>query len=96
MRIVAPALLLPLLLAACVSSEEPVVAPLPAPEDVASCKGDDHLDLIGQPATALETRLILGAVRLVRPHSIVTQEYLPQRINFDINSAEVISGIRCG
>jgi len=35
-------------------------------------------------------------VRVIRPGMAVTMDYVPERLNIDIDAAEVISGVRCG
>ncbi len=95
MRHVLIALLLPLL-AACAPG--PVVAPsVPAiPTRPDTCGAAAQSGLLGRDATALERVLILGQVRLIRPGDAVTQDYSPQRINFEIDAGNVIRGITCG
>ncbi|MFQ1699352.1 I78 family peptidase inhibitor [Loktanella agnita] len=81
-----------ILLAGCSVVPEHAVPP-PA-ED--TCNASAHADLIGQDAKALERRLILGPVRLVRPGDMVTMDFRPERINFEIGQDEIIASIRCG
>ena len=61
-----------------------------------TCGAADYADLIGQEATALETTLLLGKVRVIRPGDAVTMDFLPDRINFGIDDAELIETITCG
>lgn len=87
---------LSLLLSACAAQGTGPVLPL---QD--HCNGAAYADLIGQPATALETVLILAPVRVVRPGMAVTgvavtMDYLENRINFHISETDTITRISCG
>jgi hypothetical protein len=61
-----------------------------------TCGAVSYAVLIGQDGTALERILILREVRVIRPGSIVTQDYSPERLNFRINESGVISELTCG
>lgn len=61
-----------------------------------TCDGERFGPLVGQDATALERVLFLGEVRINRPGSLTTQDYRPNRINFQIDSANRIASISCG
>lgn len=92
------ALPLLLVLAACatqVPAPAPVENPLPVGLDD-TCDAAPYGALIGQPATALERVLLLGQVRIIRPGSVVTQDYRTARINFHIGADETIQRISCG
>jgi hypothetical protein len=82
-----------LLLAACAV---PDTDPAPEPAMPDTCNATARLDLIGQPATALERVLIMDMVRVIRPDDMVTMDYRENRINFYVNEAGLISDIRCG
>ncbi len=84
-----------MLLAACVVEPEFRGPPLPAPVDD-SCEARVHANLIGRPATSLEKVLILGRVRIIRQNTAVTMDFVPERINFDLDGAEAIRRIWCG
>ncbi len=64
------------------------------PDD--TCGAISYAILIGKKATALEQIKILAAVRVIHPGSIVTQDYMPDRLNFLVNAQGEISGLRCG
>ena len=69
----------------------------PLPELSAdTCNANQYSALIGQEVTDLEKVLILGPVRLIRPNTAVTMDYLEQRINFEITKDEKIARITCG
>lgn len=61
-----------------------------------TCGAEAYAVLIGQDATALERILILREVRVIRPGSIVRQDYAPQRLNFRVNDSGAISELTCG
>lgn len=84
--------LFPLLALAACTQAAPVV-PQP-PQD--TCNAADFALLVGQDATALETVLLLGKVRVIRPGQAVTMDFRQERINFMIDEANRIEAIRCG
>ena len=61
-----------------------------------TCDGERYGTLVGQDATMLERILIMGQIRVIRPGSIVTEDYVTERINFDIDGTNRISRIWCG
>lgn len=87
----------PLLLFACTDMPPAPPSPpdLPPIEDD-SCNAARFETMIGQDATALERVLLMGPVRVIRPGTAVTMDYVPERINFQIDDAERISAITCG
>ncbi len=88
MRILIPLLLL----AACATVETPSTAPsLPD-----TCGATDYRYLVGQPDTALQRVLIMDEVRIIRPETMVTMDFRPDRINFRIDGAGRISDVTCG
>lgn len=88
-------LILSLLLAACAPMAQ-APDPRPAPADPGACGAEARQSLVGAPATALERELILGQVRLIRPGDLVTMDFVPGRINFEIDAMERIARIYCG
>lgn len=82
-----------LLMAACVPQTLPPVEPLP-PET--TCGAADLQNLIGQPATVLQTMRFGQQVRIIRPGRPVTADYSDTRLNIDINANEKISRVYCG
>lgn len=71
------------------------VPPLPAQSDD-TCGAARYASLIGQSAEVLETTLLLGMVRVIRPGDMVTRDYRIERINFMIDANETIEAINCG
>jgi hypothetical protein len=94
MRSAALLLVLPLGLMACVP--EPV-APAPDPTPVADACGAGPLqNLVGQSAKKLEMMMFNNTVRIIRPGMAVTMDYSPQRLNIEVNAAEIITRVHCG
>ncbi len=92
------ALLLPLAFAACVESESPpdpgVIDP-PMPP-VGACGAPQLQDLVGRPASVLETMKFGTETRIIRPGMAVTMDYREDRLNIEIDADEVISRVVCG
>lgn len=89
-----------LALAACTATspqitKDPIGQTLPTGIDD-TCGAVRYHTLLKRDATALEKVLILGQVRVIRPNSIVTQDYRPERMNFRIDTANRIGRISCG
>ena len=61
-----------------------------------TCGASKYHTLLDQGATALERVLILGEVRIIRPSTIVTQDFRPTRLNFHIGPDDKIAQISCG
>lgn len=81
------------LVAACERITPPENATPPNP---GSCGAQHHQDLPGQDATVLERILILGQVRVIRPDTMVTTDWVPDRLNFQVDRAGRISRVYCG
>jgi hypothetical protein len=77
-------------LAACTApalqDTTPVAKPLPKGLDD-TCGAVRYHTLLNQDATNLERILILGQVRVIRPDTIVTQDYRPERMNFHVGAS---------
>lgn len=91
-------LLLPLAFAACVAAESPpdpgLIDPSLPPEG--ACGAPELQGLVGQPAAVLQTMKFGTTTRIIRPGMAVTMDYSPERLNIEINEAEVISRVSCG
>lgn len=61
-----------------------------------TCDGERYGTLVGQDATMLERILIMRQIRVIRPGQVVTQDYRPERINFEIDAGNRIARIYCG
>lgn len=91
------AALLVLTLAACTPDSGPVVGVTPAPDDTAGACGAFGLqDLVGQPVKALETMRFDQVVRIIRPDTAVTMDYAAERLNIEVDEADVITRVFCG
>jgi len=94
-------LILLMALAAC-SAQTPTASKPVAVGDALPTGMDDtchavrYHTLLNQDATQLEKILILGQVRIIRPGTIVTQDYAPQRMNFHVGENGKINQISCG
>ena len=87
-------LALPLVLMACVPEPEPPVTD-PAPvEDACGASGLQYL--VGQSAKKLEVMRFAKTVRIIRPGMAVTMDYSTERLNIEVNQAEIISRVSCG
>ena len=87
-----------LCLAACTPAAitpNPNVDPLPKGTDD-SCNAARYHTLIGRAGTDLEKILIMGKVRIIRFGSVVTMDYLPDRMNIHIDQSGTINRISCG
>ena len=74
-------------------TSEPAVMP---PEQADACKAKSYQGLIGKPATDPGVPPSGRLVRHIRPDSIVTMDYVFARLNVEIDTNGVITGIRCG
>jgi len=97
MKSLAPLPLL-LALAACAPGPAPPASPVLPPPDPAedTCQSRPFQSLLGQPATALERELILRPVRVIRPDMVVTADFRPDRLNFEVGESGDITRIYCG
>ena len=83
-------------LAACAPGgviRPPAAVPAPGQD---GCGAARLADLVGGPATALEERLLLAPVRVIRPGQPVTMDYFPGRLNIGIDENERITRLFCG
>lgn len=87
-----------LIAAACGPIEQPapkITPPLPTGSDD-TCRAVDHRDSIGESVTVLEREPLLQPVRILRPGSAMTLDYLQTRINFVLDADDNITSITCG
>lgn len=80
-------------LAAC-DIETPPAPPAAVPDD--ACGAATLQSLVGQPASVLETMRFAAPTRIIRPEMAVTLDYSRERLNIEIDRAEVISRVACG
>ncbi len=74
-------------------TSETVVMP---PEQADACKAQSFQTLVGKPATDPAVPPADRLVRHIRPDSIVTMDYVFKRLNIEIDTRGVITGVRCG
>lgn len=72
---------------------ETVVMP---PEQADACKAQSYQNLIGKPATDPAVPPADKLVRHIKPDSIVTMDYVFKRLNIEIDTQGIITGVRCG
>lgn len=85
------------LLAACVPVEGPVDGGYGDPVGgVNQCGALDLQFLVGSPASVLDTMRFNKPVRVIRPGMAVTMDYLPDRLNIELDRTGRISRVSCG
>ena len=60
-----------------------------------ACLSDEQRALVGQPISEAMPVLPENA-RILRPDSLFTQDYRPNRINADVDGKEIVTRIWCG
>lgn len=91
-------------LAACSAtpSEDSTMQPAPTTrDDDATCDAEPARSFIGKTATTQvveQARKAAGArgARTLKPGQMVTMEYNAGRLNLDVDTANVITNVRCG
>lgn len=81
---------------ACALLVTACVEPAPLPPQADACGAEALQDLVGQPASVLQTMRFGTTTRIIRPGTAVTMDYAPNRLNIDIDARETITGVRCG
>lgn len=74
---------------------EPVgAAPRNADEATAqnTCGAAAYHAVIGTPASALDVQ---PGARLIRPETAVTDDFVPERLNFIVNAEGLVTDLRC-
>lgn len=88
-RLIATALLL---LAAC--EPLPPGGPSLPPDD--ACGASGLQDLVGQSTSVLAAMTFPAPMRVIKPGMAVTMDYSPERLNLDVDAAEIITRVYCG
>lgn len=70
-------------------AEPPAVAP-PAEGD--TCGAGVHAERVGTPVADME---VPAGARVIRPDSIVTQDFRQDRLNIQVDAQGTITGFRC-
>ena len=68
---------------------------LPSPADD-TCGASELTGYVGQDASILDTARFANPIRVIRPGDMVTMDFNPQRLNFDLDELGEILRIRCG
>jgi Peptidase inhibitor I78 family len=79
-----------LMLAACVTTPEP------EPVDTDACLASGSQNLVGQSADILAAMTFPIGTRLIYPDTAVTEDYSPERLNFEVGPTNRIERIFCG
>lgn len=66
------------------------------PEQADACKAESYQNLVGKPSTDPATPPANKLVRHIRPDSVVTTDYVFKRLNIEIDTRDIITGVRCG
>lgn len=61
-----------------------------------TCGAHAHKALLDQPVVAMEKHLILKPVRVIRPDTQVTMDFIEKRVNFYLDKNDRIVSIACG
>ncbi len=87
-----------LLLAACVdqTAETPIDQDADGTPIKQLCGAADLQDLVGQPATVLETMKFAGPVRFLTPGTVMTMDLRQERLNISSDKTGVITQVYCG
>ena len=68
---------------------------LPSPADD-TCGASGLASYIGQDASILDGTRFANPLRVIRPGDVVTMDFNPQRLNFELDALNEIVRIRCG
>lgn len=75
--------------------EPPVTNPIPVGLDD-TCGAERYAGIVGQDAFVLERGFRPGEIRVIRPGTVASQEYIPNRLGFEISAGNKIRRIICG
>ena len=91
-------LLMLLLLAACAPRTASIspVSPGPGGKELATCGADRFQTLVGQTQEDLLQTRILGPVRVIRPGTAVTMDFIASRLNIFLDDTETVTRVSCG
>lgn len=71
---------------------------IPEPEAKApnQCGASGYANLIGQPSSVFASMTFPAPMRIIKDGMAVTLDYLPNRLNFDLDKSEKIQRVWCG
>ncbi|MBL9049442.1 MAG: hypothetical protein JNK19_04955 [Tabrizicola sp.] len=76
-----------LALGACVAADEP---------DPLACGAGGMQDLVGQDKSVFAAMTFPVGTRIIEPGMAVTEDYRPERLNFDLDAKGRITRVWCG
>jgi hypothetical protein len=82
-------------MAGCTPLPDQELPPAMPPTENA-CGAADLQDLVGRNATVLETMRFGQTTRILRPGMAVTMDFSAERLNIEINDANIIEAVTCG
>ena len=68
---------------------------LPSPADD-TCGASGLASLIGQDASVIAATTFQNPVRIIGPGDMVTMDFNPQRLNFELDELNEVVRVRCG
>jgi hypothetical protein len=81
------------ILSACAPLAPPVAINQPV---ISACDVDNLAHLVGLPRRALDGTSFEGPVRWLAPGSMMTMDFSPDRVNFELDADDIITRIYCG
>ena len=98
MRILTLLIPLTLTLSACVAVvPTPIPGPVVAPAaDLTQCGGNGLYVLVGHPATSLPDSGTWSYLRVIKPGTVVTMDYVANRLNARVDPMGRIVSLTCG
>jgi hypothetical protein len=76
---------------------QPVPAPVPLPPgDPDACRASAMQDFVGQRESVLYATNFVVPIRVIRPGTAVTMDYIATRMNFEIDRSGRIARVFCG
>jgi hypothetical protein len=87
-----------LALVGCTTTQAPPPSGPGFPADPSgdTCRSAQHAALIGQSEAAIGAAGVTEPYRVLKPGSVVTQDYSPARLNIHMNTAGTITRLTCG
>lgn len=78
-------------------AETPVAAPTNAAEATAqdTCGAAAHQALIGTPASAIDLTTFPAGTRIITPETMVTQDFVPTRLNITTGTDGNVASLNC-
>lgn len=82
--------------AATAPAATPAPAAAPQTPGADTCNMAQYASLVGKPATNSGVPAASPTVRIIKPDTQVTMDFAAAQLNIEVNSAGVITGLRCG